>query len=511
MNKISFWIHKASIVSSLFILSMFILFIAGRSSILAASNLSNDTQLCLGCHRQLHPGIVRDWNKSKHAHISPQEALQKSKLQKRISAENIPNELAENVVGCAECHTLNPKQHQDTFNHAGKQVYTIVTPKDCATCHPIEREQYKQNKMSYAHTNLENNIVYQTLIKATNGLVHINPNKPYMQTKSPDTLDNADSCQACHGTSIKVQGIETRETSMGKMKLPNYSGWPNQGVGRINPDGSRGSCSSCHARHEFSISVARKSFTCSQCHKGPDVPAYKVYEVSKHGNIFSSKQNEWNFDSVPWTVGKDFTAPTCAVCHISLVTTEQGNIIVERTHQMNDRLDWRIFGIPYAHPQPKSADTTIFKNKANLPLPTELTGEPVEKYLIDEQTQQQRLDKLQKVCLSCHSTQWTKNHFQKLHHSINSTNAMTLEATKILNTAWQEGLAQGLDQNDSIANELIELQWIEQWLFYANSIRFASAMGGADYGVFAKGRWYQHKNLHKMLKELKSLRQETVN
>lgn len=105
-----------------------------------------------------------------------------------------------------------------------------------------------------------------------------------------------------------------------------------KGVGRVNPDGSKGSCSACHARHQFSIEMARKPYTCSECHQGPDVPAYKVYSVSKHGNIFSSVGKEWDFNAVPWRVGKDFTAPTCATCHVSLLTTEEGEVIVERTH-----------------------------------------------------------------------------------------------------------------------------------------------------------------------------------
>jgi hypothetical protein len=40
--------------------------------------------------------------------------------------------------------------------------------------------------------------------------------------------------------------------------------------------------------------------------------------------------------------------------------------------------------------------------------------------------------------------------------------------------------------------------WIEQWLFFANSTRFSSAMAGADYGAFANGRWYMSKNLEEM-------------
>ena len=106
--------------------------------------------------------------------------------------------------------------------------------------------------------------------------------------KDPDELTLSDACRQCHGTVVDVKGFATRETDQGDMSFPVLTGWPNQGVGRINPDGSKGSCSACHTRHQFAIEMARKPYTCSQCHKGPDVPAFKVYEVSKHGNIYSA-------------------------------------------------------------------------------------------------------------------------------------------------------------------------------------------------------------------------------
>ena len=53
-------------------------------------------------------------------------------------------------------------------------------------------------------------------------------------------------------------------------------------------------------------------------------------------------------------------------------------------------------------------------------------------------------------------------------------------------------------------DEPIEKMWVEQWLFFANSTRFASAMVGADYGVFANGRWYLSKNLQEMVEWLKA-------
>ena len=80
---------------------------------------------------------------------------------------------------------------------------------------------------------------------------------------------------------------------------------------------------------------------------------------------------------------------------------------------------------------------------------------------------------------------------------------MTLTATKILLTAWEKGLAKGPAQKDSPFNEAIEKKWVEQWLFYANSTRYASAMAGADYGVFANGRWHLSKNIQEMMDWLK--------
>ena len=60
------------------------------------------------------------------------------------------------------------------------------------------------------------------------------------------------------------------------------------------------------------------------------------------------------------------------------------------------------------------------------------------------------------------------------------------------------GLAH-IPEGENIFDEAIEKKWIEQWLFYANSTRYASAMGGADYGVFANGRWYMSKNIQEMV------------
>jgi hydroxylamine dehydrogenase len=480
-------------------ISAFVFLLLAAGSWAKEPPVSEDTEACMECHATAYPGSLEDWNRSRMARITPAAAMKEPQAERRVSFDNIPDSLKNVVVGCAECHTLNSKKHTDSFDHNGYQVHVVVTPEDCATCHPVERREYDQNLMAHAYGNLKNNAVYQALADSVNDQQSFSGgNVSY--SRANDATE-ADSCLFCHGTHVKRQGTVEKETNFGGMSFPVLSGWPNQGVGRINPDGSKGACTSCHPRHQFSMAAARKPYTCSECHKGPDVPAYPVYSVSKHGNIFSSfaQSPSWDFEAVPWAVGKDFTSPTCAACHVSLLISKDGSLVAKRTHRMNDRLDQRLFGLIYAHPHPVSPDTTLIRNKAGLPLPTELTGEPASRYLIDGDEQQRRKEGMQQVCLACHSNGWVQGHFDRLENTIQTTNAMTLTATQILLSAWDAGIARGLAQKDSIFNEAIEKMWVEQWLFYANSTRLASAMAGADYGVFANGRWYLSKNIQEML------------
>ena len=488
--------HEAGLLMKYLGGSLLAILLSAGMAFGASAPFSQTTEECISCHLSVYPGILAEWERSRHAKTSLKEALKKPKLERRVSADKVPEELAQTAVGCAECHTLNPEKHKDTFEHEGYRVHIVVTPEDCAVCHPTEAKQYGQNIMSHAYGNLKNNPVYQGLADAVNGIQV--PQGMKTTLRAPDAETEADSCYHCHGTVVEVKGEKARKTAMDEMVFPVLSGWPNQGVGRLNPDGSMGSCAACHTRHAFSIEMARKPHTCAKCHKGPDVPAYPVYEVSKHGNVYSSLGKSWDFKPVPWMVGRDFTAPTCASCHASLIVTGEGEVIAERTHRMNDRLPWRIMGLIYAHPHPKSPDTTIIKNKAGLPLPTELTGEPVAEYLINATEQEERRRTLQKVCLSCHGYGWVEGHWTRFENTLRTTNEMTLTATKIMRAAWEKGVARGLDQNDSIFNEALEKKWVEQWLFFANSTRFASAMVGADYGVFANGRWYMAKNIQEM-------------
>ncbi len=451
--------------------------------------LSKATQGCISCHQDLHPGIVSAWGRSRHARITPEEAMKVQGLGLKVSSKKIPDRFLKVAVGCVECHTQRPEAHTGTFEHAGYDVHTAVSPNDCSTCHAEEADQFSRNLMAHARGNLVDNPLYMDLARTIEGEV---ARKGYLLDFTPaDPLTQAESCLHCHGTKLEVKGSQERDTLFGWMVFPVIAGWPNQGVGRENTDGSLGSCGACHNRHQFSIEMARQPYTCKKCHIGPDVPAYKVYSASRHGNMFSTHGKQWNFKSVPWTVGEDFTAPTCASCHVSLLADSSGDKIVPRTHQITDRLPWRAFGLIYAHPQPISPDTSIIRNADDLPLPTNLDGTFADEYLIDAETMAERTENMQTVCRSCHGSAWVNGFWERFERTIQTTNQATLEATRVMIDIWDNGYAVNHLAGGSLFDEAIERRWSDVWLFYANHIRLASAMaGGGDYGVFADGRYH---------------------
>ena len=89
------------------------------------------------------------------------------------------------------------------------------------------------------------------------------------------------------------------------------------------------------------------------------------------------------------------------------------------------------------------------------------------------------------VCRSCHNRDWVDGHFDKLDQTILETDRMTRSATDLMRIAWDAGLADKTNPFD----EPIERLWMKQWLFYANSIRLGSAMGGPDHASFDTG-WF---------------------
>jgi hydroxylamine dehydrogenase len=464
----------------------------------AEVSLSQETQACIECHQQIHPGIVADWQTSRMAKTTPGEGMNRPASERRISATTLPKELLDVVVGCNECHSQNQAQHKDNFEHAGFQINVVVSPSDCKVCHPVEADQYGLGKKAHARGNLTDNPVYSVLVNTIVGMRDYEGVKKVAEKPTPLTLNC--TCFACHGTDVTVKGLRKVESPFGDFEVPDLSGWPNQGVGRLNPDGSRGACTVCHTRHAFSIAMARKPHTCGQCHLEPDVPTFNVYQESKHGNIFSSSHQGYDMEKVPWTPGKDFRSPTCASCHNSLLAApDGGTTIAERTHDFGSRPWVRLFGLIYSHPQPKEGRTYIIKNKDGLTLPTAFTGEPASAFLIDAKEQEKRTTGMKRICGSCHGSAVVNGHFAKLDNSVKEADAMVKRSTLLLMGAWNDKLADKTNPFD----EGIEQKWTSQWLFYANSLRFAGAMMGYDHAAFHYGWWNLSTNLQDLAEAIR--------
>ncbi len=250
---------------------------------------------CLDCHGLQTPGIVEQWEASKHGTVG---------------------------VTCTDCHHAAANDPSG-FDHNDFRVTAVVSPKACESCHPAEVKEFRESLHDEA--GLFSLSAYGIVSgEAIDGNVTSGQTKNYKTHFSRESSEAG--CLDCHGTVIKVG--EDGE----------LINWPNVGIGRFNPDGSVGSCSSCHTRHAFSLAQSRKPETCGQCHLGPDHPQREIYEESKHGNLYESNGEEWNWDAPAGEWGPDdIEAPTCATCHMSGFGGALGT-----THNVSARLKWEL-------------------------------------------------------------------------------------------------------------------------------------------------------------------------
>jgi len=235
---------------------------------------------CVSCHEKASPGLAEQWHGSAHARAG---------------------------VNCMDCHQADAAE-PDAIEHEGQVIATIVSPKDCGRCHETEYQEQAGSVHAEAYA----------IIAARVPALADNLTGPAMQ---------AAGCDQCHGSEVVVRGDGTLDPAS----------WPNSGIGRINPDGSKGSCSSCHGRHRFSKAQAREPDACVRCHSGPDSPDKEIFEASKHGMLYAAQRDAMNLDADSWIAGKDYTAaPTCVTCHMGAAGK------IPATHDVGMRNVWSL-------------------------------------------------------------------------------------------------------------------------------------------------------------------------
>ncbi len=246
-------------------------------------------------------------------------------------------------------------------------------------------------------------------------------------------------CWQCHGSVVRV--LDEGELDPAT--------WPNTGIGRINPDGSDGSCSACHVRHAFAAEQARHPDNCGKCHMGPDHPQKEIYYESKHGIAFVANKDKLNMDRPKWVVGDDYhLAPTCATCHVS-ATRDQ-----PVTHDVGMRISWN--NRPPVSIRPEVSDAKMGLAGKDVPWQT-------------------RRENMKNVCLSCHGNQWVDNFYQQYDALLNLYHEKFAKPGLALMAA-----AKPLLRPTPFSNKL-DFVWFELWHHEGRRARHGVSMMGPDY------------------------------
>ncbi len=345
---------------------------------------------CVTCHQDVSPGIANDWRDGAHGAAG---------------------------VDCADCHVPKDAANRpDSFSHNGVDIVTLVTPAQCAACHPQESAEFEASP----HANAA-----QLVDSPDNFLGEVVAGGPAADA----------GCKQCHGSTVQLG------TEPGKLDPMT---WPNTGIGRINPDGSLGTCTACHTRHSFSIAQARQPETCDKCHLGPDHPQEEIWRESEHGSRYYETLNDgWypEFDAPAgeWWPGREYymAGPTCAGCHISATPNQRV------THDVSTRLSWTL--------QPDIS--------------------------VKQDNWEEKRAAMQDVCAQCHSPQFTENFYFQFDAMVNLYNTkFAAPARQVMDKLYADGKL-----TQTPFDEEIEWVYYELWHRAGRRARQGAAMGSPDY------------------------------
>jgi hydroxylamine dehydrogenase len=373
--------------------------------------LSEASQACVACHQQENVNIYQQWGRSKHFRAN---------------------------VGCYECHAADPKD-PDVLEHNGYQISVIVSPLDCARCHENETKQFKNSHHSKAG---------RIMGSLDNTLAEVVEGNAGMKTEGfPDGISAAavNGCWQCHGSIVKVNKGGTLDPAT----------WPNTGMGRVNPDGSEGSCTACHQRHEFSVAQVRQPENCGKCHLGPDHPQAEIYNESKHGINYQAHKDQMGLESPKWIVGEDYSAaPTCATCHMSATSD------MPVSHNVGLRIKWN-----NRPPQLKQAYETDAKWGLES---AKVTGD-------------MREENMKKVCVACHNSNFTNAFYIQYEAQLALYSEKWAQPGEALFNKATEVLKAVRGPQYAAFSQKIDYTWFELWHHEGRRVRHGASMMAPDY------------------------------
>lgn len=238
-------------------------------------------QQCVECHTQATPSWVHSWHKSVHSNLD--EIRNLPDTDSRAYKKSLLTEVEGNLrsmgllkegeslkeVGCIDCHMGVNKDH-------GQHKTELKMP-DAAACGQCHVKQFAERESE----------------------------------RDTDTWpqDQWPKGRPSHALSYKANvelaifaAMEQREVAEGC----SFCHTP------------QNTCNSCHTRHEFSAVEARKPQACAVCHNGVDHNEFENYMLSKHGTVYQTRGNTWDWNArLSDAMEKGgINAPTCQFCHM---------------------------------------------------------------------------------------------------------------------------------------------------------------------------------------------------
>jgi len=339
------------------------------------------TGKCAECHARTQYSVVHEYELSMHARKG---------------------------VSCLDCH--QPAAGQDKKDHHGFVISAKLTAGNCRSCHEAIYQQFLHSRHAapawaaiYGEKGLTPEQVNFSEQYQPGGTRR--PPNPIGQLEGTSSV--ASGCEQCHS------------------------------VGKPNTDGTIGSCTSCHTRHDSSVRTARLPSTCAQCHMGPDHSQIEIYEESKHGVLFQAQERLLNLDAPPKTLTtRDMFVPTCATCHMSGING------LGVTHEPSERLSYYL----------ANAITDKRPNYAAAQA------------------------KMKQICLQCHTPATVDNVYSRAEQVVSSTNAKVKAAQDLMAGLRKDGTLTGPP-----FSQPIDFVYFNMWHYDGRTSKHGAFMGGADF------------------------------
>jgi hypothetical protein len=295
-------------------------------------------------------------------------------------------------VGCNACHIPAEDAPDSVKNSQSKcenqNVRRSVSPKNCALCHSDKVQEFESGKHFLAWTAMMA--------------------MPTTKDQPSVIIEGEKGCGGCH---------------------------------RIGRDG--GKCDSCHTRHRFSTAEARKPVACQTCHMGFDHPQWEMFSTSKHGTIYASEGQDWDWDQplAQWFDDKPLEpsykrprAPVCASCHMP-----------GGDHAVKTAWGFLALRLPEKDKEWEGYRNTILKGLGVL----DAQGNPTERLQavvgaqvarLKEEDWQAERDKMLNVCYNCHAPTFAKEQLDKADQVIKESDKLMAEAIETVEGLYRDGI-----------------------------------------------------------------------